>query len=343
MTPYQKAGVDVKAGYKLVDNIKPLVQKTKRLGFMDSIGSFAGLFDFERLNIKHPVLLSGTDGVGTKLLIAQKMNYHQTIGIDCVAMCVNDILAQGGQPLFFLDYIATGKNNPEVLTDVVKGVAAGCIKAKVSLIGGETAEMPGMYQANEYDLAGFCVGVSEKSDLLDKTMPKAGDALIGIASSGLHSNGFSLVRKILFQDHHYQLTDRVFGQKLLGDELLTPTKIYVKAVYPLIKKHFIHGIAHITGGGFYENVPRIFENNLQAIINLRSFKVPEIFNFLKQDSMLTEDECFHVFNMGIGMVLAVDKTNVDQVLEALNKSGEVAYKIGYLQEKTSNQEVVLER
>ncbi len=245
MNRYKEAGVDVTAGYDLVNRIKPMVAATKRKGVMGGIGSFGGMFDLEELGYKHPVLVSGTDGVGTKLMIAQKMNQNDTVGIDCVAMCVNDVLAQGAEPLFFLDYIACGHNDPKKLADVVKGVAEGCKKSGSALIGGETAEMPDMYEPHEYDLAGFSTGIAEKEDLLSSSLAKAGDYLIALPSSGVHSNGFSLIRKILFKDHDVSLSDKPaeLAGKIVGETLLTPTRIYVKAVLPLVKKHLVHGIA----------------------------------------------------------------------------------------------------
>ena len=269
---YLKAGVNIAAGNQLVDQIKKDVQSTQRIGADGKIGDFGGMFDLTALGrYQQPVLVSGTDGVGTKLMIAQMMNRHSTIGIDCVAMCANDILAQGAEPLFFLDYIATGKNDPDKLAEVVKGVAAGCRQAGMVIIGGETAEMPGMYPENEYDIAGFGTGIVEQDRLLTTDDPQAGDVLIGIASSGVHSNGFSLVRQILFDEAGFKVTDQLaaLDGKMLGEELLTPTKIYVKSVLPLVQAGQVHGIAHITGGGLLENVPRMFASNLKAEVTDR--------------------------------------------------------------------------
>lgn len=332
MNRYKEAGVDVTAGYDLVNRIKPLVAATKRKGVMGSIGSFGGMFDLEELGYKHPVLVSGTDGVGTKLMIAQKMHKNDTVGIDCVAMCVNDVLAQGAEPLFFLDYIACGHNDPERLADVVKGVAEGCKQSGSALIGGETAEMPDMYEPHEYDLAGFSTGIAEKEDLLSSSLAKAGDHLIALPSSGVHSNGFSLIRKILFKDHDVSLDDKPaeLSGKTVGETLLTPTRIYIKAVLPLVKKHLIHGIAHITGGGFIENLPRIYDDNLQAVINKGSWPGLPIFDYLKKIGVLSDQDCYNTFNMGIGLVLAVSSENVDAVKEQLNTANEEFYEIGKL-------------
>lgn len=273
---YSKAGVDVHAGYEVVERIQKHVEKTKRLGVMGTLGSFGGMFDLSALNLKEPVLVSGTDGVGTKLMLAIAMNKHDTIGIDCVAMCVNDILAQGAEPLFFLDYIATGKNNPSKMEQIVQGVATGCEMAGCALIGGETAEMPDMYAADDYDLAGFTLGAVEKSQLIHKDAVQNGDILIGLPSSGIHSNGYSLVRKIYLKDGRFQLEDTLpeLPEGKLGDYLLEPTKIYVKPVLNILKQTKVNGIAHITGGGFIENLPRMLGEHLAAEITLGSW--PEL-------------------------------------------------------------------
>ena len=272
MNRYQEAGVDVNAGYELVHRIKDAVKSTDRPGMMTGIGSFGGMFNLSALHVKHPVLVSGTDGVGTKLLLAQQLDKHDTIGIDVVAMCVNDVLAQGAEPLYFLDYIATGHNDPAKMAAIVKGVAAGCRDAGAALVGGETAEMPDMYDRNEYDLAGTVTGVAEKEHLLTADLPQADDILLGLPSSGLHSNGFSLVRQILFKDHDVQLNDRpvALGGQSVGEALLTPTEIYVRQVLPLVQAGLLHGISHITGGGLIENVPRMFSDQLQAVIDSQS-------------------------------------------------------------------------
>lgn len=329
---YQKAGVDIEAGNQLVDQIKEDVRSTQRIGANGKIGDFGGMFDLNALgHYQQPVLVSGTDGVGTKLMIAQMMDQHSTIGIDCVAMCANDILAQGAEPLFFLDYIATGKNTPDKLAEVVKGIAMGCRQAGMAIIGGETAEMPGMYPAKEYDIAGFGTGIAERDHLLTTEDPHDGDVLIGIASSGLHSNGFSLVRQILFDEAGLKVTDQLdeLNGQILGEELLTPTKIYVQSVLPLVKTGQIHGIAHITGGGLLENVPRMFVSDLKAEITV-NWSIPPIFDFLRKQGNLDWRDCFLTFNMGIGLVLAVDPQNTEAVLNHLQASGETAWKIGKL-------------
>lgn len=336
---YQKAGVDIEAGNQLVDQIKKDVQSTLRIGADGKIGEFGGMFDLSALeHYQQPILVSGTDGVGTKLMIAQMMNQHSTIGIDCVAMCANDILAQGAEPLFFLDYIATGKNDPDKLAEVVKGVAAGCRQARMAIIGGETAEMPGMYPENEYDIAGFGTGIVEQDRLLTTDDPQDGDVLIGIASSGLHSNGFSLVRQILFDEAGLKVTDQLdeLDGKILGEELLTPTKIYVQSVLPLIKAGQIHGIAHITGGGLLENVPRMFAAELKAEITV-NWSIPSIFNLLQKQGDLDWHDCFLTFNMGIGLVLAVASQNADAVLKHLQANSEKAWKIGKLKKRQASE------
>ncbi|KRL78779.1 phosphoribosylformylglycinamidine cyclo-ligase [Ligilactobacillus equi] len=332
MSRYKEAGVDVTAGYKLVDKIKADVQSTKRPGVLGGLGSFGGMFDLSALKLKEPVLVSGTDGVGTKLLIAQSAHKHDTVGIDCVAMCVNDILAQGAQPLFFLDYIATGHNNPDEMAQIVKGVAEGCRQAKVALIGGETAEMPDMYAADEYDLAGFATGVVNKSELLTPKNPQAGDILIALPSSGLHSNGFSLVRQILFKDCRINLSDKphaLQGQSVL-EAILTPTRIYVSAVLPLVEARLVTGISHITGGGLIENLPRMFNDELQAQIQLGSWPILPIFDYLQELGNLSQQDMLATFNLGVGMVLAVAPENYAQVKEILMDQGETCYRIGQL-------------
>ncbi|MBC1419241.1 phosphoribosylformylglycinamidine cyclo-ligase [Listeria fleischmannii] len=332
---YSKAGVDVHAGYEVVERIQKHVEKTKRLGVMGTLGSFGGMFDLSALNLKEPVLVSGTDGVGTKLMLAIAMNKHDTIGIDCVAMCVNDILAQGAEPLFFLDYIATGKNNPSKMEQIVQGVATGCEMAGCALIGGETAEMPDMYAADDYDLAGFTVGAVEKSQLIHKDAVQNGDILIGLPSSGIHSNGYSLVRKIYLKDDRFQLEDTLpeLPEGKLGDYLLEPTKIYVKPVLNILKQTKVNGIAHITGGGFIENLPRMLGEHLAAEITLGSWPELPIFNSLKMRGQLDEMEMFNIFNMGIGLVLAVPENEAEKVLLAFKEQNEKAYQIGRVTEK----------
>lgn len=327
---YEQAGVSVEAGYEVVRRIKSHVNRTKRPGVMGGIGGFGGLFDLASLGYKDPVLISGTDGVGTKLMIAQMMQKHNTIGIDCVAMCVNDIAAQGAQPLFFLDYIACGKNNPEILEQVVSGVADGCVQSEAALIGGETAEMPGMYDQSEYDLAGFAVGVAERENIVDGSKIQAGDTLIGLASSGVHSNGFSLVRKALFDVANYNVNSKPeeLCGKSIGEVLLEPTKIYVKALKPLFANHLIKGVAHITGGGFIENVPRMYADDLAAKIDTSSWSVPPIFSVIEKAGKVPHSEMFNVFNMGIGMVLAIDANKADEAMQILKNNNEQAYVIG---------------
>ena len=327
---YEEAGVSVEAGYEVVRRIKSHVNRTKRPGVMGGIGGFGGLFDLASLGYKEPVLISGTDGVGTKLMVAKMMNKHDTIGVDCVAMCVNDIAAQGAEPLFFLDYIACGKNNPALLEQVVAGVADGCVQAEAGLIGGETAEMPGMYDEDEYDLAGFAVGVAERSNIVDGSTITAGDVLIGLPSSGVHSNGFSLVRKALFEEAGLDVNSKLdeLDGKTVGEVLLEPTRIYVKALKPLFAEHLIKGVAHITGGGFIENIPRMYADDLAAKIDTNSWKVPPIFGVIENAGKVAHAEMFNVFNMGIGMVLAVDAQKADDVLRILSEHNEAAYVIG---------------
>lgn len=327
---YENAGVSVEAGYEVVKRIKSHVARTDRLGVVSGIGGFGGFFDLASLNYKEPVLISGTDGVGTKLVIAKLMGKHDTIGVDCVAMCVNDVVAQGAQPLFFLDYIACGKNDPAVLEQVVSGVADGCVQAGAALIGGETAEMPGMYDEDEYDLAGFTVGCVERSAIVDGSAIAEGDVLIGLPSTGVHSNGFSLVRKALFEQAGYTVETRLpeLGDRTLGDVLLTPTKIYVKALMPLFEAGLVHGVAHITGGGFIENVPRMLPEGLAARIELGSWPVPPIFDVIERAGSVDHMEMFNIFNMGIGMVVAVPADREDEVMNLLANAGEQGYRIG---------------
>ncbi|MBC1592213.1 phosphoribosylformylglycinamidine cyclo-ligase [Listeria welshimeri] len=326
---YSKAGVDVEAGYQVVERIKKHVARTERMGVMGALGSFGGMFDLSSLNLKEPVLVSGTDGVGTKLLLAIEADKHDTIGIDCVAMCVNDILAQGAEPLFFLDYIATGKTDPIKMEQIVKGVADGCEQAGAALIGGETAEMPDMYGADDYDLAGFTVGAVEKKKLITEGAVKAGDTLIGIPSSGIHSNGYSLVRKIFFKDNDYKLNAEITELDVpLVEELLKPTRIYVKPVLEVLKKVDVHGITHVTGGGFVENLPRMLTKDLAVKVELGSWPILPIFDVMQKYGQLNELEMYEIFNMGIGMVLAVKKEDVEKTLEVLVQNGEAAYVIG---------------
>ena len=327
---YREAGVDLEAGYESVRLIKSHVARTKVLGAVDSIGAFGGMFDLSLLNMKEPVLVSGTDGVGTKLMVAFDCDKHDTIGIDAVAMCVNDVLVQGAMPIFFLDYLAVGKNYPEKIEQLVKGVADGCVLSECALIGGETAEMPDMYSKNHYDIAGFCVGAVEKSKLLNGQSIASGQTLVGLPSSGCHSNGYSLVRKVLLKDAKLDLHKFYpeFG-KTLGEELLTPTKIYVKAIKHLLKNNVdIKGMSHITGGGFFENLPRMLKEGLGVSIDVKSFPRPEIFNLIMRTGEIDEREMYNVFNMGIGFVMALEDKDVNTVLGLLAEIGEPAYVIG---------------
>lgn len=327
---YKEAGVNLEAGYESVRRIQSHVARTKVKGAIDSLGAFGGMFDLSVYNLKEPVLVSGTDGVGTKLMLAFEMDKHDTIGIDAVAMCVNDVLVQGAKPIYFLDYIAVGQNKPEVIEQIVKGVADGCVQSECALIGGETAEMPDMYDVDHYDLAGFCVGVVDKSKLKDSRNLKVGDVLIGLPSTGVHSNGFSLVRKVLFKDNHldaHATYEELDGQ-LLGDVLLTPTKIYVKAVSSLFDQVDIHAMSHITGGGFYENVPRMLKKGMGVRIDTKAFPRPKIFDFIQQKGKIENQEMYNVFNMGIGFVMAVDPKDVQKVQDALQAIGETSYVIG---------------
>ena len=327
---YENAGVSVEAGYEVVNRIKAHVARTARPG-AGGIGGFGGLFDLASLGYKEPVLVSGTDGVGTKLMVAKMMGKHDTIGQDCVAMCVNDILAQGADPLFFLDYIACGKNDPQLLEQVVKGVADGCVQAGAALVGGETAEMPDMYDPDEYDLAGFTVGVVEKSKIIDGSTIAEGDVLIGLPSSGIHSNGYSLVRKILFKDHDLSIDAKLpeLEGETLGEEILKPTRIYAKALKPLFAEdNLLHGVAHITGGAFIEKVPRIIPEGLAAAFDITSWDVPPIFRLLQQLGDIDELEMYNIFNMGIGMVLIVSPDKVADVERILDAEGEVHHTVG---------------
>ncbi len=316
---YKDAGVDKEAGYKEVQLIKGFVERTKTPGVLSSIGGFSGLYQLDIKDLEEPVLVSGTDGVGTKLKFAFMMDKHNTIGEDCVAMCANDIICQGAKPLFFLDYIATGKLVPEKMAEVVEGIAEGCLKAGCALIGGETAEMPGFYNEGEYDVAGFCVGLVDKSKIITGNNIKAGDVIMGIPSSGVHSNGFSLIRKIVFDKMGFSV-DKYIDQlgKTLGEELLTPTRIYVKEIFDLLTKVEIKSISHITGGGFYENIPRMLKENTKAIIDVNKIKTPEIFNLLMKWGNISIKEMYSTFNMGIGMVLIISSEDVDKVLEHSN-------------------------
>ena len=326
---YENAGVNLEAGYEVVRRIKQHVASTAREGSMGNIGSFGGMFDLSALGIREPVLVSGTDGVGTKLKIAFAMDKHDTIGIDAVAMCVNDVLAQGAEPLIFLDYVALGHNVPEKVEAIVAGVAEGCRQAGCALVGGETAEMPGMYSNDEYDIAGYTTGVVEKSKLIDGTKVKVGDVLVGVASSGIHSNGFSLVRKIV-TDARLSYFDSIdeFGGRLLGDVLLTPTKIYVKQMLDVIRQCDVHGICHITGGGFDENIPRVLREGQGIEVREGSWEILPIFRLLEKWGGVPHREMFNIFNMGIGMVAVLDEAEAAKAIAILESHGEKASVIG---------------
>lgn len=327
---YKKAGVDIEAGYQAVDLMKEHIGKTMRKEVLTDIGGFSGAFSLESFRgMEQPTLVSGTDGVGTKLKIAFLLDKHDTIGIDCVAMCVNDIACAGGEPLFFLDYIACGKNEPKKIATIVKGVAEGCIQAGAALIGGETAEMPGFYPEDEYDLAGFAVGIVDQKKLITGADVKQGDVLIGLASSGIHSNGYSLVRRIFrMQREALDTYYEVLGASL-GETLLTPTKIYVKALKGLKEGNIrVKACSHITGGGFYENIPRMLPEGMHAYVNKNSYPIPPIFEMLQKDGDVDEKVMYNTYNMGIGMMLAVDSTQVDQAIRTLEAAGEKAYIVG---------------
>lgn len=328
---YEQAGVNIEAGYEAVQRMKSHVARTERKGIMGTFGGFGGMFDLSSLNLKEPVLISGTDGVGTKLKLAFMVDKHDTIGVDAVAMCVNDIVAQGAEPLYFLDYVAVGKAVPAKIEQIVKGVADGCVQSGAALIGGETAEMPGLYDEDEYDLAGFAVGACEKKDIVTGERIAEGDVLVGLASSGVHSNGYSLVRKIVFADKGYTPDQIVEGYEDLGpigEALLTPTKIYAKPVLDMLKEADVHGMAHVTGGGFYENLPRMMPEGLATEVELGSWPVLPIFDFLAEQGELKQKDLFNVFNMGIGYVLAVPAADAEKVIAVAARHGEKAYKIG---------------
>ncbi len=330
---YKAAGVDITAGYKAVELMKSHIARTVTAGVLDGVGGFGGLFELDLTGITKPVLVSGTDGVGTKLKLAFVMDKHDTVGIDCVAMCANDVICCGAKPLFFLDYIAMGKNVPERVASVVAGVAEGCVQAGCALVGGESAEMPGFYPENEYDLAGFCVGVVDKSRILDRESMKAGDVIIALPSSGVHSNGFSLVRKVF--DVENGSLERRYAELgcTLGEALIAPTKIYVKPILALLDSGTaVRSISHITGGGFYENIPRSLGKGKKAVIEKAAVKTPAIFDILAREGGIPERDMFNTYNMGVGMCVTVSKADADKALEALKASGEDAHIIGEIAE-----------
>ena len=338
---YAAAGVDITAGYRAVELMKKHISRTKTPGADTEVGGFGGLFEPDLAGMKQPILVSGTDGVGTKLKIAVLMNKHDTIGIDCVAMCVNDIICCGAQPLFFLDYIACGKNVPEVIEQIVKGVCDGCVQAGAALIGGETAEHPGMMPEDEYDLAGYTTGIVDKAKMIDNSRMKAGDVIIALASSGVHSNGFSLVRKV-FDVENADLTSPVerLGGKSLGEALLEPTRIYVKPVLALLKEADVKGISHITGGGFYENIPRSIPDGLGAKIDRSRVRVLPIFDLIAEAGNVSERDMFNTYNMGVGMSIVVAPEDAEKALNILRDYGEDAYIIGEIEESTEKITIV---
>ena len=336
---YKDAGVDINAGNALVERIKPEVKRTTRTEVIGGLGGFGALCAIPS-KYKEPILVSGTDGVGTKLRLDIDLKKHDTIGIDLVAMCVNDLVVQGAEPLFFLDYYATGKLDVDVATDVVKGIADGCVQSGCALVGGETAEMPGMYHAGDYDLAGFCVGVVEKSEIIDGSRVKNGDALIALGSSGPHSNGYSLVRKVIDVAGVNPATE-LLDNKPLSEHVLAPTKIYVKSVLALIKQADVHAIAHLTGGGFWENIPRVLPRNTKAVIDEKSWKWPSVFNWLQEKGNIDTYEMYRTFNCGVGMVIALPQEQVETALAILKQAGENAWVIGHIEHAEDDAEQVV--
>lgn len=334
---YKSAGVDKHEGYNEVNLIKKFIKNTYTDGVISDLGGFSGLFELNKDAYENPVLVSGTDGVGTKVKLAQMMNVHNTVGIDCVAMCVNDILCQGAKPLFFLDYIATGKLVAEKMASIVEGVAQGCIQSNAALIGGETAEMPGIYKEEDYDIAGFCVGVVDKKKIIDgKKSVKEGNIILALPSSGVHSNGFSLVRKIIFDHKKFSLDDKISTGKTLGEELLTPTRIYAKVVVKLLENFKINGLCHITGGGLYENVPRVLGENVDAKIFENKIPKKEIFSLLQQWGEISKEEMYGTFNMGVGMLLFVEKKDVENIKKFFENMNEEIYEVGEVVKGNSN-------
>ena len=326
---YRSAGVDITAGYRAVELMKSHIKRTNTPGVLSGIGGFGGLFSPDLTGMKNPVLVSGTDGVGTKLKIAFLMGRHDTVGIDCVAMCVNDVICCGAKPLFFLDYIACGKNIPERIAEIVSGVAEGCVQSGSALIGGETAEMPGFYPEDEYDLAGFSVGIVDRDRIIDSGKMQVGDTVIALPSSGVHSNGFSLVRKVFdVENADIKKPLDCLGGKSIGETLLTPTKIYVKPVLALLDRVSVRGISHITGGGFYENIPRSIPDGLSAVIDRKSLRILPVFDLITHDGNIPERDMFNTFNMGVGMSIVVPESETDTALSVLKENGEDAYVIG---------------
>lgn len=328
---YQDSGVDITKGNELIEQIKPIAKSTQRKGVLAGLGGFGAMFELPIEQYKNPVLISGTDGVGTKLKVAELLNKHDTIGIDLVAMCVNDLIVQGAEPLFFLDYYATGKLNTELATSVISGIGEGCKQSGCALIGGETAEMPGMYAGEDYDLAGFCVGIAEKSEVIDGTKVSNGDHIIALASSGPHSNGYSLIRKVIEQSNPSE-------EQLQA--LIEPTKIYVKSVLSLLKNHSVHAISHITGGGLLENIPRVLPNHLAATLNKESWKMPKIFQWLQQQGNIETNEMHRVFNCGVGMVIVLPASQSEKAIEHLNQMGEHAWLIGEITKAEGEQVII---
>lgn len=337
---YKDAGVDIDAGNALVERIKGVAKRTRRPEVMAGLGGFGALCEIPE-GYKRPVLVSGTDGVGTKLKLAMEANKHDSIGIDLVAMCVNDLIVCGAEPLFFLDYYATGKLNVDIAADVVNGIGKGCELAACSLVGGETAEMPGMYEGEDYDLAGFCVGVVEKDDIIDGSQVAIGDTLIGLASSGPHSNGYSLIRKII-EVSQASLSQTLPDGKVLGDALMEPTRIYVKSILALLKALPVHALCHITGGGLQENIPRVLPENASAVIDTQSWTIPAVFQWLQAQGNVDPVEMYRTFNCGVGMILCVSKENTQAALDQLHQLGEDAWVIGHIAEKNTDEAVILE-
>ena len=337
---YKEAGVDITAGYRSVEMMKQHIAKTMIFGNTSDVGGFGGLMELDTEGMEKPVLVSGTDGVGTKLKMAFLLDKHDTVGIDCVAMCVNDIICVGAKPLCFLDYIACGKNNPEKIAMIVKGVSDGCVQSESALVGGETAEMPGFYPEDEYDLAGFAVGIVDKKNVLDKNNVKEGDVLIALPSSGVHSNGFSLVRKVFdVESADISKPASELGGKSIGEVLLTPTKIYVKPVLALLKEVKVKSIAHITGGGFYENIPRSLPEGLGAVIKREDIKVLPIFDLIAKEGNIPERDMFNTFNMGVGMTIIVSKDDIDKTIKVLKENGEDAYVLGTISKSDEGVEI----